>query len=118
ECPHVRVYFGITDETFAALISRRVGTQTVKEDRVSWGRGGRSVSRAQIKRPLMDSSAITHMDANDILILARQHQVIAQQTPWDQYQPWAGRGTQYAWCQPCQGDADGGTRAGHSPSAV
>jgi type IV secretion system protein VirD4 len=93
---HVQVYFGITDEKVAERISRRLGTQTVKEDRVSWGRGGRSVSRAQIKRPLMDSSAITHMDANDILILARQHQVIAQQTPWDQYQPWAGRGTQYA----------------------
>src|SRR5262245_8254590 len=89
---HVQAYFGITDERVAERISKRLGTHTVIEERVSWGRGGRSISRVKVKRPLMDASAITHMDPNDILILARQHQVVAQQTPWDQFTPWVLRG--------------------------
>lgn len=89
---HVQVFFGITDEAVARRVSARLGTHQVKRDRVSWHRGGRTVTRDWVQEPLLDSSAITHMDPNDVLVLARNHQVIVQQTPWEQYQPWKGRG--------------------------
>jgi type IV secretion system protein VirD4 len=89
---HVQVFFGLTDERVAQRVSARLGTQTVTKQRVSWSRGRRTVSREQVREPLLDSSAITHMDPNDVIVIARNHQVIAQQTPWDQYRPWKQRG--------------------------
>jgi type IV secretion system protein VirD4 len=92
ENSHVQCFFGITDERIAERISKRLGTRTVIEEQVNTQGGRRSVSRSRRKVPLMSSSDITHMDPNDILVLARQSQVIVQQAPWDQHEPWASRG--------------------------
>jgi type IV secretion system protein VirD4 len=89
---HVQAFFGITDASVARTVSERLGTQMVVKRRETWTDGRQSLSEEWVKEPLMDVSAITHMDPNDILLLARNHQVIVQQTPWDQWQPWAARG--------------------------
>lgn len=91
---HAQCFFGITDERIAERISKRLGTHTIVEERVSNQNGRRSVSRSTRKEPLLSSSEITHMDPDNILVIARQTQVIVQQTPWDQSQPWASRGVQ------------------------
>jgi type IV secretion system protein VirD4 len=89
---HVQVFFGITDERVAERISRRLGTHTVTKRRVSWSGGRRTVSTEDVQEPLMTVSDITHMDPNDVIVLARDQQVIAQQTPWGDCEPWASRG--------------------------
>lgn len=89
---HVQVFFGITDGRVAERVSERLGTHTVTKTRVSWSRGHRTVLREQVRERLLDASAITHMDPNDVIVLARNHQVIVQQTPWDQYRRWRDRG--------------------------
>ena len=89
---HVQVFFGITDGKVAERVSARLGTHTVVHHRVTYSRGGRSVTRDEVEEPLLSASAITHLDADNVLIIARDHQVIAQQCPWDAYQPWKGRG--------------------------
>jgi type IV secretion system protein VirD4 len=89
---HVQLFFGITDGQVAQRISTRLGTQTVLKERITKDRGRRTVSQEYVREPLMDVSAITHMDTDHILVLARNQQVLAQQTPWDQWEPWKSRG--------------------------
>jgi type IV secretion system protein VirD4 len=89
---HVQCFFGITDERVAERVSKRLGTHTITEERVSTQGGRRSVLRSTRKEPLMDSSAITHMLPNDVLVLARNAQVIVQQSPWNEHEPWKSRG--------------------------
>ena len=94
---HVQVYFGIMDEEVAETVSQRLGTHTIREKRVTrQGRGGTSVSWEEKKVPLMSGSEITHMDEEDLIIIARRYQVVAQHNPWDQRRPWADRGDQDA----------------------
>jgi len=97
ETSHVQVYFGITDEKVAGRISRRIGERTVRDTQVSWHpKWGRTVTYSTRKQPLMSSSDVTHMHEDEVLILARKYQVIAQQAPWDQWKPWRSRGTEEA----------------------
>jgi type IV secretion system protein VirD4 len=89
---HVQVFFGITDGKVAERVSDRIGTQTVVKQRISYGRTGRSVTWEEVPEPLLSASAITHMDPDALIVLARDQQVIAQQCPWDQWKPWRDRG--------------------------
>ena len=91
---HVQVFFGITDERVAQRVSLRLGTRTVVRERIALQRGRRTLTREWVQEPLLDSSAITHSDPNDVLVLARNQQVIGQQMPWDQWRPWKERGVQ------------------------
>lgn len=97
ENSHIQLYFGIQDEGVGESISKRLGDHTVWHKHVTrQSRGGSSVSWEAKKEWLMTSSDITHMDPNDIIIIARDAQVIAQQNPWDQYEPWQSRGVEAA----------------------
>jgi type IV secretion system protein VirD4 len=89
---HVQVFFGISDVPIAQRLSTRLGTRTVQKRRVTWQGGRRSVTEETVKEPLLDTSAILHSDPNDLIVLARKHQTIVEQTPWHQCAPWKTRG--------------------------
>jgi type IV secretion system protein VirD4 len=89
---HVQCFFGITDERIAERLSKRLGTKTVLKRRTSWSRGQKTVSEEAVHEALLDASQITHLDPQQVIVLARDKQTVVLQTPWEQWEPWKSRG--------------------------
>jgi len=92
ESTAVQIYFGIVDGEVAKTISTRLGTRGVTQVRVSKGRGGTTRTRETVRKPLMDASAILHLDDRQLIVFADKAQMLVEQLPWYQYEPWKSRG--------------------------
>ncbi len=98
---HVQVFFGLTDDHVAERVAKRIGTVTRMQRRVTYGRGGRSVSHEETRKQLLDASGVSHMPGNKVIILVGGEdetgstQVIANQMPWYKHKPWSQRGVSH-----------------------
>jgi type IV secretion system protein VirD4 len=94
ESTAVQAYFGITESRIAEHISRRLGLETVTQERVTRGRGGRSVTRETARKPLIDQSGVIHLADDQVIVTTREGklQMVVQQMPWYRYDPWKSRG--------------------------
>lgn len=94
ESTAVQAYFGVTETKIAEHISRRLGVETVTQERVTKGRGGRSVTRESARKPLIDQSGVIHLADDQVIVTTREGklQMVVTQTPWYRYEPWKRRG--------------------------
>jgi type IV secretion system protein VirD4 len=92
ESTAVQVYFGIVDEKVAERIETRLGTRAVTQTRVTKGRGGVSRTTETVRKPLLDVSAILHLDDSELIVFADKEQLRVRQLPWYAYDPWKARG--------------------------
>jgi len=94
ESTAVQLYFGITETQVAAHISQRLGVETVMQERVTRGRGGRSVTRESARKPLCDASGVIHLADDQVIVTTREGklQMVVTQLPWYAYEPWKTRG--------------------------